>query len=114
MSAKPLILVDGSGYLYRAFHAIQTKLATSTGQPTWAVLGVVNMLYKLLDDYAPTQMAVVFDAPARRSAATSTPSTRRTARRCQTSCARRCRRCSSRSRRWAYRCSASRASRPTT
>ena len=65
MSAKPLILVDGSGYLYRAFHAIQTKLATSTGQPTWAVLGVVNMLYKLLDDYAPTEMAVVFDAPGK-------------------------------------------------
>jgi DNA polymerase-1 len=65
MSDKPLILVDGSGYLYRAFHAIQTKLATSTGQPTWAVLGVVNMLYKLLDDYAPTEMAVVFDAPGK-------------------------------------------------
>ena len=65
MSARPLILVDGSGYLYRAFHAIQTKLATSTGQPTWAVLGVVNMLYKLLDDYAPTEMAVVFDAPGK-------------------------------------------------
>ena len=65
MSAKPLVLVDGSGYLYRAFHAIQTKLATSTGQPTWAVLGVVNMLYKLLDDYAPTEMAVVFDAPGK-------------------------------------------------
>src|SRR5215471_5610496 len=65
MSAKPLVLVDGSGYLYRAFHAIQTKLATSAGQPTWAVLGVVNMLYKLLDDYAPTEMAVVFDAPGK-------------------------------------------------
>ncbi len=65
MSAKPLVLVDGSGYLYRAFHAIQTKLATSSGQPTWAVLGVVNMLYKLLDDYAPTEMAVVFDAPGK-------------------------------------------------
>jgi DNA polymerase-1 len=64
MSAKPLVLVDGSNYLYRAFHAIQ-PLSTSTGQPTNAVLGVVNMLYKLLDDYAPSDMAVVFDAPGK-------------------------------------------------
>ena len=64
MSAKPLVLVDGSSYLYRAFHALP-PLATATGQPTGAVLGVVNMLYKLLDEVAPEQMAVVFDAPGR-------------------------------------------------
>jgi DNA polymerase-1 len=64
MSAKPLVLVDGSSYLYRAFHALP-PLSTAAGQPTNAVLGVVNMLYKLLDDYAPSDMAVVFDAPGK-------------------------------------------------
>src|SRR5262245_15334666 len=64
MSAKPLVLVAGSGYLYRAFHALP-PLTTAAGQPTNAVLGVVNMLYKLLDDYEPTEMAVVFDAPGK-------------------------------------------------
>jgi DNA polymerase I len=64
MSAKPLVLVDGSSYLYRAFHALP-PLSTAAGQPTNAVLGVVNMLYKLLDDYGPTEMAVVFDAPGK-------------------------------------------------
>ena len=42
MSAKPLVLVDGSSYLYRAFHALP-PLSTAAGQPTNAVLGVVNM-----------------------------------------------------------------------
>jgi DNA polymerase-1 len=64
MSVRPLVLVDGSNYLYRAFHALP-PLTTSAGAPTNAVLGVVNMLYKLLDDYAPTEMAVVFDAPGK-------------------------------------------------
>jgi DNA polymerase-1 len=64
MSVKPLVLVDGSSYLYRAFHALPA-LSTAAGQPTGAVLGVVNMLYKLLDDYRPENMAVVFDAPGR-------------------------------------------------
>jgi DNA polymerase-1 len=65
MSAKPLVLVDGSNYLYRAFHAIRDGLSTSTGQRTEAILGVVNMLYKLIDDYQPSEMAIVFDAPGR-------------------------------------------------
>jgi DNA polymerase-1 len=64
MSPKPLVLVDGSSYLYRAFHALP-QLTTSSGQPTGAILGVVNMLYKLMDDYQPEQMAVVFDAPGK-------------------------------------------------
>jgi DNA polymerase I len=64
MSAKPLLLVDGSSYLYRAFHALP-PLSTAAGQPTNAVLGVVNMLYKLLDGYMPSEMAVVFDAPGK-------------------------------------------------
>jgi DNA polymerase-1 len=64
MSASPLVLVDGSSYLYRAFHALP-PLSTAAGQPTGAVLGVVNMLYKLLDELKPERMAVVFDAPGR-------------------------------------------------
>jgi DNA polymerase-1 len=64
MSANPLVLVDGSSYLYRAFHALP-PLTTATGQPTGAVLGVVNMLYKLLDELKPERMAVVFDAPGK-------------------------------------------------
>ncbi len=64
MSAKPLVLVDGSSYLYRAFHALPA-LSTKSGQPTGAVLGVLNMLYKLLDELEPSHMAVVFDAPGR-------------------------------------------------
>ena len=64
MSDKPLVLVDGSSYLYRAFHALPS-LSTSAGQPTGAILGVINMLYKLMDDFAPEDMAVVFDAPGK-------------------------------------------------
>jgi DNA polymerase-1 len=64
MSAKPLVLVDGSSYLYRAFHALPA-LSTAKGEPTGAVLGVVNMLYKLVDEVAPERMAVVFDAPGK-------------------------------------------------
>ncbi|PKM42699.1 MAG: DNA polymerase I [Gammaproteobacteria bacterium HGW-Gammaproteobacteria-1] len=58
---KPLVLVDGSSYLYRAFHALPA-LTNSRGEPTGAVYGVVNMLRRLLNDYDPTHVAVVFDA----------------------------------------------------
>ena len=58
---KPLVLVDGSSYLYRAFHALPA-LTNSRGEPTGAVYGVVNMLRKLRDTYRPEYMAVVFDA----------------------------------------------------
>jgi DNA polymerase-1 len=61
MSAKPLVLVDGSSYLYRAFHALP-PLTNSAGEPTGAVYGVVNMLHKLMDEYDPDHVAVVFDA----------------------------------------------------
>lgn len=61
MAATPIILVDGSSYLYRAFHALP-PLTTSSGQPTGAVRGVVSMLRKLIRDYQPEHMAVVFDA----------------------------------------------------
>ncbi len=58
---KPLVLVDGSSYLYRAFHAMP-NLTNSKGEATGAVYGVVNMLRRLIKDYAPEYMAVVFDA----------------------------------------------------
>ncbi len=61
---KPLVLVDGMGYLFRAFYALP-PLTTSGGEPTGAVRGVLSMLYKLLDDYQPERVAVVFDAPGR-------------------------------------------------
>ncbi|MCR4347856.1 MAG: DNA polymerase I [Sulfuricaulis sp.] len=59
--AGPLVLVDGSSYLYRAFHAMPA-LANSRGEPTGAVYGVTNMLRRLLADYDTEYMAVVFDA----------------------------------------------------
>lgn len=57
----PFILVDGSSYLFRAFHALP-PLTSSKGQPTGAIYGVINMLKKLVDEYQPEHMAVVFDA----------------------------------------------------
>lgn len=60
-SDRPIILVDGSAYLYRAFHAMP-PLTNSKGQPTGAIYGVVNMLRRLVADYQPRHMAVIFDA----------------------------------------------------
>ena len=59
-----LWLVDGSSYLYRAFHALP-PLTSSRGEPTGAVLGVLNMLNKLLKEESPDRIAIVFDAPGR-------------------------------------------------
>lgn len=56
----PFVLVDGSSYLFRAFHALP-PLTNSKGHPTGAIYGVVNMLRKLLQDYDPQLVAVVFD-----------------------------------------------------
>ncbi|WP_417781146.1 DNA polymerase I [Stutzerimonas xanthomarina] len=61
MSQAPLVLVDGSSYLYRAFHALP-PLTTSTGKPTGAVKGVLNMLLSLRRQYPDSPFAVVFDA----------------------------------------------------
>jgi DNA polymerase-1 len=61
INKKPIVLVDGSSYLYRAFHALPS-LTNSKGQPTGAIYGVINMLRKLINDYAPEHMAVIFDA----------------------------------------------------
>lgn len=58
---NPLILVDGSSYLYRAYHAFP-PLTNSAGEPTGAMYGVLNMLRSLLLQYQPTHAAVVFDA----------------------------------------------------
>ncbi|MFL0798628.1 MAG: DNA polymerase I [Cellvibrionaceae bacterium] len=59
----PLILVDGSSYLYRAFHAMfKADLRTSGGEPVGAVRGVANMLRRLRKDYPESHAAVIFDA----------------------------------------------------
>ena len=61
--SRPLLLVDGSSYLYRAFHVPNLqRLTNSRGEPTGAVYGVINMLRSLLSEYDPELIAVVFDA----------------------------------------------------
>ncbi|EQD73220.1 DNA polymerase I, partial [mine drainage metagenome] len=57
-----LVLVDGSSYLYRAFHALP-DLRNRQGEPTGALYGVLNMLARLKEDYKPDHVACVFDAP---------------------------------------------------
>ncbi|WP_299796965.1 DNA polymerase I [uncultured Shewanella sp.] len=61
IAENPLVLVDGSSYLYRAYYA-PPHLTNSKGEATGAVYGVINMLRSLLNQYKPSQMAVVFDA----------------------------------------------------
>jgi len=61
IAENPLILVDGSSYLYRAYHAFP-PLTNSAGEPTGAMYGVLNMLKSLLTQYNPSHVAVVFDA----------------------------------------------------
>ena len=56
------MLVDGSSYLYRAFHALPGLKSPKTGEPTGAIYGVLNMLRKLATDYKPAALACVFDA----------------------------------------------------
>ena len=60
-NTKPLILIDGSHYMFRAFHAMPS-LNNSQGEPTGAAYGVVNMLKRLLEEYDPNHIAFVFDA----------------------------------------------------
>lgn len=65
MSTSPdLVLVDGSSYIYRAFHALP-PLSNSRGEPTGAVHGVLTMLVKFVKDYQPKRIAIVFDAPGK-------------------------------------------------
>jgi len=61
-AAERLHLIDGSGYVYRAFHGLP-MLSTSRGLPTNAILGFANMVAKLLREEHPERIAVVFDAP---------------------------------------------------
>ncbi|AYH07922.1 DNA polymerase I [Pectobacterium parmentieri] len=61
IAENPLILVDGSSYLYRAYHAFP-PLTNSAGEATGAMYGVLNMLRSLLQQYSPSHVAVVFDA----------------------------------------------------
>src|SRR2546426_2515930 len=61
---KTLLLVDGSSYLYRAFHAMP-DLRNAAGEPTGAIYGVINMLRKLRTDYKADYCACVFDARGR-------------------------------------------------
>lgn len=61
IAENPLILVDGSSYLYRAYHAFP-PLTNASGEPTGAMYGVLNMLRSLLLQYHPSHVAVVFDA----------------------------------------------------
>jgi len=61
LAPNPLVLVDGSSYLYRAFHAFP-PLTNSAGEPTGAMYGVLNMLKSLISQVQPSHIAVVFDA----------------------------------------------------
>ncbi len=64
MSADRLVLIDGSSYLFRAYHALP-KLSSSRGDPTGALLGVLNMINKLCREEPTEHVAVVFDAPGK-------------------------------------------------
>ncbi|SVC74932.1 uncharacterized protein METZ01_LOCUS327786, partial [marine metagenome] len=64
MSENKLFLVDGSSYLYRAYHAVP-KLTSSRGEPTGAIHGVLNMLNKLIAAEDAEHLVVVFDAPGK-------------------------------------------------
>lgn len=64
--SAPIVLVDGSSYLYRAFHALP-PLTNSRGLSTGAVKGVIAMLRRLQKDYPESPIAVVFDARAKPS-----------------------------------------------
>lgn len=64
MIKNPVILVDGSFYIHKAYYAFPS-LTTSNGQPIWVVYGVINMLKSLLIQYQPIHIVVVFDAPGK-------------------------------------------------
>ncbi|ADV33991.1 DNA polymerase I [Candidatus Blochmanniella vafra str. BVAF] len=61
---NPIILIDGSFYIYRAYHAYP-PLTTSTGYPVWVIYGVINMIRSLLIKYRPIHMGIVFDSPGK-------------------------------------------------
>ena len=63
-NTNPLVLVDGSSYLFRAYYALPA-LTSPSGEPTGAVRGVIAMIRKLAKDYAGATLAVIFDAPGK-------------------------------------------------
>jgi DNA polymerase-1 len=63
-SEKYLVLIDGSSFLFRAYHAVP-PLTNKQGEPTNAILGVANMLRKLMTDHKTEYVTVVFDAPGK-------------------------------------------------
>jgi DNA polymerase-1 len=65
MAGERVVLVDGTGLLYRAFHAIPANLKTTSGLPTNAAFGFAKMFRKVLSGRTPAYGAVVFDAPGR-------------------------------------------------
>jgi len=62
---NPIILVDGTSFLFRAYHAIRQPLTTSSGQTTHAIFGTINMLRSLQRERQPQHLAVVMDAPGK-------------------------------------------------
>jgi DNA polymerase-1 len=64
MSGVDLVLIDGSSYLYRAYHALP-NLTNSAGEPTGALHGVLSMINKLVREQPSAHFAVVFDAPGK-------------------------------------------------
>lgn len=85
IAENPLILVDGSSYLYRAYHAFP-PLTNSAGEPTGAMYGVLNMLRSLIMQYKPSHVAVVFDAKGKHSVMSCLRVINHTAHRCQMIC----------------------------
>ena len=63
-SPETLCLIDGSSYLYRAFHALPS-LTSADGAPTGAIFGVANMIRRLIETHRPERIAVIFDAPGK-------------------------------------------------
>ena len=78
----PFVLVDGSSYLYRAYHALP-PLTTSSGQPTGAIKGVINMLKRLQKDYCNSVIVVIFDAKGKTFRDAIFPDYKATGRPCQ-------------------------------
>ncbi len=84
IAENPFVLVDGSSYLYRAYHAnFRLGLSNSAGEPTGAMYGVLNMLKSLLKEVNPTHIAVVFDAKGKLSVMKCLNNTNHTVHRCR-------------------------------
>jgi len=86
ISSKTLCLVDGSSFLFRAYHAVP-PLTNPKGEPTNAIYGVSNMLRKLLTEYQTDYITVIFDAAGKTFVMIYTTNTKPTARRCLMICA---------------------------